>query len=88
VVPVCEGGATSAANGQGLCQACNLAKQAPGWSARAGPGGAGDAVVVTTPTGHRCTGTAPAPPGGPVARGRPAGSDLEEILRRMLDDAA
>ncbi len=29
------GGATTAANGQGLCRACNLDKSAPGW--RAGP---------------------------------------------------
>ena len=30
-----DGGPTSAANGQGLCQACNHAKQARGWSAAA-----------------------------------------------------
>ncbi|MCC3301330.1 HNH endonuclease [Arthrobacter sp. zg-Y895] len=28
-----RGGPTSAANGQGLCEACNHAKEAPGWSA-------------------------------------------------------
>ena len=33
-----DGGATSEANGQGLCEACNYAKQAPGWHARPGPG--------------------------------------------------
>ena len=32
-----EGGATSAENGQGLCEACNYAKQAPGWRARPSP---------------------------------------------------
>ena len=29
-----EGGQTSATNGQGLCEACNYAKEADGWSAR------------------------------------------------------
>lgn len=29
-----EGGATTATNGQGLCEACNHAKQAPGWHSR------------------------------------------------------
>jgi hypothetical protein len=46
------GGATSAANGQGLCEACNHAKQAPGWRARPSPGAAGHEVETTTPTGH------------------------------------
>ncbi|WP_146361864.1 HNH endonuclease [Arthrobacter yangruifuii] len=32
--PHSRGGPTSAGNGQGLCEACNHAKQAPGWSAR------------------------------------------------------
>jgi hypothetical protein len=43
------GGETTASNGQGLCEACNYAKQAHGWSARAAPGGA---IASTTPTGH------------------------------------
>lgn len=45
---VVEGGGTSYENGQGLCQACNHAKQAPGWRARPGPGGT---VETTTPAG-------------------------------------
>jgi hypothetical protein len=44
-----QGGATSAANGQGLCEACNHTKQAPNW--RAGPSDDG-AIATTTPTGH------------------------------------
>ncbi|HEX5087112.1 MAG TPA: DUF222 domain-containing protein [Nocardioides sp.] len=54
-----EGGPTSAANGQGLCEDCNYAKQAPGWSARPRPGPR-HTIETTTPTGHRYTSTAPA----------------------------
>ena len=32
-----RGGATSATNGQGLCEACNHTKTVPGWRARPGP---------------------------------------------------
>lgn len=57
---VIEGGRTSYLNSQGLCEACNHAKQAPGWRARPGPGGT---VVTTTPAGATYrTG----PPGLPV----------------------
>jgi hypothetical protein len=49
-----QGGDTSVRNGQGLCEICNHAKEAPGW--RAGPArgqSPGDqAIVTTTPTGH------------------------------------
>lgn len=67
------GAPTSALNGQGLCEACNQAKTAPGWTARtltglsrAGP----HTVRTTTPTGHAYTGRAPDPPGAPRARSR------------------
>jgi Domain of unknown function (DUF222) len=53
-----DGGQTSAANGQGLCEACNYTKQAPGWSARPRPGPR-HTVETVTPTGHRYTSTAP-----------------------------
>lgn len=36
IVPAVGGGPTSADNLQGLCEACNHAKQAPGWSQQAG----------------------------------------------------
>lgn len=48
-----DGGPTTAANAQGLCEACNYAKQAPGWRARPGPPGGGHVVEHSTPTGHR-----------------------------------
>lgn len=44
-----DGGPTEGANAQGLCEACNYAKEAPGWRARPGPGGT---IQTTTPTGH------------------------------------
>ncbi|WP_436702309.1 DUF222 domain-containing protein [Nocardioides sp. BYT-33-1] len=78
--PVDDGGATSAANGQGLCVACNHAKQAPGWrqqvvsSPRERP-----EVETVTPTGRRYTATAPAPPGWReprFVRGGPGRYDL------------
>lgn len=68
------GGATSAANGQGLCEACNHTKQVRGWRARPspGPGGAAHTVETTTPTGHTYTSTAPDPPRANQIRSRPA----------------
>ena len=50
VVPHDADGPTSGLNGQGLCEACNYAKQAPRWRARPGPDGT---VTTTTPTGHQ-----------------------------------
>jgi hypothetical protein len=61
VVRAADGGATSAANGQGLCETCNLTKEAPGWSASV-VGDAGHEVAVQTPTGHRYPSRAPCPP--------------------------
>ena len=55
-----DGGATSATNGQGLCEACNHAKQAPGWRARPSPGPGSHQIETTTPTGHRYRSRAPA----------------------------
>ncbi|HWM04663.1 MAG TPA: HNH endonuclease signature motif containing protein [Actinophytocola sp.] len=62
VIPYDQGGHTNAANGQGLCQACNLAKQAPHWTARPRPGPR-HTVTTTTPTGHTYHSTAPPMPG-------------------------
>ena len=77
IQPHHTGGATSAGNGQGLCQACNQAKEAPGWTAHTTDphtttgtcGTAGTAgrhtVRITTPTGHTYESTAPPLPGSP-----------------------
>jgi hypothetical protein len=59
VRPAEDGGATSAENGQGLCEACNHAKQAPGWRQHATDEG----IETITPTGHRYLSHAPPPPG-------------------------
>ncbi len=56
-----DGGETSAENGQGLCEACNYAKEAPGWQAMPLPSDRHQ-VLVTTPTGHSYLSTAPDPP--------------------------
>ncbi|WP_107772097.1 HNH endonuclease [Nocardioides sediminis] len=44
-----DDGPTAEDNAQGLCEACNYAKDAPGWRARPGPDGT---VETSTPTGH------------------------------------
>ncbi|UWX96089.1 HNH endonuclease [Arthrobacter zhaoxinii] len=74
-----DGGPTNMVNGQGLCEACNQAKEAPGWKARtvdslgdsigqSGP----HTVETTTPTGHAYRSTAPPLPG--VRAGAGAGA--------------
>ena len=55
--PRSRGGPTTADNGQGLCECCNYAKQADGWSTRTIPGPR-HTVEITTPTGHTYTSTA------------------------------
>ncbi len=63
-----DGGGTEARNLQGLCEACNHAKEAPGWAAepmQARQSQARHTVETTTPTGHRYRSDAPALPGTP-----------------------
>lgn len=62
VVRAADDGATGADNGQGLCEACNYAKEAPGWLAESSPGPP-HLVRTTTPTGHPYESRAPDPPG-------------------------
>ncbi|MFP5313481.1 MAG: HNH endonuclease, partial [Actinomycetes bacterium] len=57
-----DGGPTSWANGQGLCEACNHTKETPGWTAKPVPGPR-HTVTTTTPTGHTYNSTAPPLPG-------------------------
>jgi hypothetical protein len=68
VVPKAQGGPTSAGNGQGLCEACNYTKEAPGWAARptAGSRPGAHEVEIITPTGHRYRSRPPPQPGAPI----------------------
>jgi hypothetical protein len=86
VVPAAASGPTSADNGQGLCEACNLARQAPGMRAGPGPRGSGDSVTTTTPTGHQYTSRPPPLPGARSRRwaGPSEDSPWESELRRWL----
>lgn len=62
VVANAAGGESSTSNGQGLCEACNYAKQAPGWQANPGYDSEGSHIVeITTPTGHMYRSQAPPP---------------------------
>ncbi len=95
--PAAQGGPTSVANGQGLCEAGNYTKQAPGWRARPAPGPAGHTVVITTPTGHRYHSRAPDPPGAKTVASSSMASkhqnaDVvdslnERVLRRLVQAA-
>ena len=60
--PQAAHGETSYLNGQGLCEACNQAKETAGWSARPRPG-PGHTIETITPAGHTYRSRAPAPPG-------------------------
>lgn len=71
VKPRHRGGRTATANGQGLCEACNYAKQAPGWQTRVlRRADAVHEVETITPTGHRYRSRAPNPPGADAGSGR------------------
>jgi len=74
-----DGGTTSGPNGQGLCEACNLAKEAAGWRARPRPGPR-HTVETTTPTGHRYRSLAPPLPGAP----HPGLSKLELYVTDLI----
>lgn len=60
-----DGGRTDSDNGQGLCEACNYAKESPGHRARAGPDNRPGHHEIHTimPTGHTYVGRPPAQPG-------------------------
>ena len=79
LVRVADGGETSIDNGQGLCEACNYAKEAAGWRSRR-IDTRRHLVEITTPTGHSYTSRAPDPPRSAVERGSPLEKRLREIL--------
>ncbi|WP_336671171.1 HNH endonuclease [Tsukamurella sp. USMM236] len=60
IVPHAAGGPTSFENGQGLCAACNYAKEAAGWTSTVIEDPSGRHTVETrTPSGHHHRSTAP-----------------------------
>ena len=60
VIPHAAGGPTEFENGQGLCAACNYAKEAAGWRSTVIPDHSGRHTVESrTPTGHVRRSTAP-----------------------------
>ncbi|MCH6469159.1 HNH endonuclease [Sinomonas terrae] len=72
VVPVASGGETSVENGQGLCEACNHAKESPGWERHVvgceapdgtRPEGTRGDILTVTPTGHEYYSPPPKLPG-------------------------
>lgn len=71
VLPFARGGETTETNGDGLCEACNYAKEASGWRHEVVEAGDGTHLIrVTTPTGH--TYESAAPPVLPTLGLRPA----------------
>ena len=79
VVKAGHGGPTSAANGQGLCEACNYAKEAIGWQAWPRPGPR-HTVEMLTPTGHSYASVAPPMAG---SRSESAATELSPAERHL-----
>ncbi len=81
LIPFASGGPTHTGKGQGLCQACNLHKQASGWRSWASRDGI---VHINTPTGH--TYRSP-PPRIPASPPWPVEEFEERLAQRLLDSA-
>ncbi|MFB9312067.1 HNH endonuclease [Nocardioides plantarum] len=83
VRPAARGGPTSDSNTQGLCEACDYAKQAPDWRQLVVDDASGRHRVDTfTPTGHHYVSVAPMPPR--PARPPDVGSVGERLLGELL----
>ena len=93
VMPAADGGTTTLGNGQGLCEACNQAKNtgalrqhvlADTVADDAAADSARHTVLTTTPTGHTYRSTAPPSPrpAAPAAVPRLAGPVLNDDVRR------
>jgi hypothetical protein len=80
VTPRHRGGDTDLDQGQGLCEACNYAKEQPDWAHRTtSRWPVRHSTAVTTPTGHRYRSRAPALPVRPRPSPR---ATVVEIYRR------
>ncbi len=71
-----DGGKTSADNSQGLCEACNYAREAAGWRIKRHPGRVTEYI---TPTSHIYT-SHPPPPVGRASPAEPQPSDEPQHL--------
>ena len=81
-----DGGPTTLANGQGLCEACNYAKETPGFHHQAIPDPlAVTHITLTTPTGHQHHSRAPDPP---TTRHHTTDSPAERRVRALLLNSA
>ncbi|WP_460353760.1 HNH endonuclease signature motif containing protein [Mycobacterium sp. ZZG] len=67
-IPDRAGGPTSARNGLGMCEACNYAKEAPGWQVNTTDTDGEHTAEFTTPTAAIYRTSAPQLPGPPVRR--------------------
>jgi hypothetical protein len=78
-----RGGITSGVNGLGLCEACNYAKEAPGWTVTTTQDENGcHHAEFTTPTGARHHSTAPPLPGPVSGRNRRIDIDIGFAIPR------
>lgn len=84
VVRAADGGPTTADGGQGLCEACNQAKEALRLQQAVDPDAPRHEVVTTTRTGHRYRSRAPAPPQPAAGVEQPTGVPPEPALERAL----
>jgi hypothetical protein len=80
IVPWHNDGPTTSNNGQGLCEACNHTKEAPGWASKPVPGPR-HTVELRTPTGHTYRSIAPPLPGAAVTAAAKATSRRRRKLR-------
>ena len=79
ITAAADHGTTTAANGQGLCEACNYTKALPGWTAKTVRAGPRHEVITTTPTRHTVHSRAPALPGW-----KPTPSRLEAAFTHLI----
>lgn len=88
VLRAAESGPTAEANAQGLCEACNLAKEADGWRSRPVGDDAGRSVEFTTPTGQRYRSHPPWLPGTSPPPLRTDVGWVSEVERFLVDFTA
>lgn len=79
-----RGGATSAHNGAGLCEACNYTKESHGWTVVTNAENGRHTAEFTTPTGAHYHSVAPPAPGTPTARSSTAEMYLNGELIKVI----